>query len=248
MGFSISLAVAVFACAFAAALCGSIIRGRLPRHHITREALDAINQILALIATIAAVVFGMLISSAQESHIQRQGQMSAIAAEYVELDRLLLVYGAETRNVRVVLRTVLERVVDVIEEPKHPGRRAKLGGEAAALIAAIDRLQPQTDAQRFVKTKAFEVTASLRGRRALFEESAGASTSSLVMFILVSWVTLLFFGFGIFVRANPTVLTAFFIGALTLSSAIFLIRELDRSDNIASPLREATNQLFKEAS
>lgn len=46
--------------------------------------------------------------------------------------------------------------------------------------------------------------------------------------VLVFWISVLFAGFGLFARANATVIVAFLIGALSVSSAIFLILELDR--------------------
>ena len=45
--------------------------------------------------------------------------------------------------------------------------------------------------------------------------------------ILVSWTTLLFFGFGLLARLNAPAVFTLAIGALSVASAIFLILELD---------------------
>jgi uncharacterized membrane protein len=46
---------------------------------------------------------------------------------------------------------------------------------------------------------------------------------------LVFWLRLIFASFGLFAPKNATVMAAFLVCALSVSSAIFLILELDRS-------------------
>jgi hypothetical protein len=48
-----------------------------------------------------------------------------------------------------------------------------------------------------------------------------------MLFALMSWLTVLFFGFGLFSRFNATVAGALFVGALAFSGAIFLIIEMN---------------------
>ena len=66
--------------------------------------------------------------------------------------------------------------------------------------------------------------------------------------VLVFWISTLFVGFGLFARINATVIAAFLIGALLVSSSIFLILEMNEpyrgmtriSD---APLRQALAQI-----
>ncbi|MGH6840177.1 MAG: hypothetical protein ACREDT_15580 [Methylocella sp.] len=44
--------------------------------------------------------------------------------------------------------------------------------------------------------------------------------------VLVFWIAMLFMGFGLFARGNATVIVALLIGALSVSSAIFVILDL----------------------
>ncbi len=46
--------------------------------------------------------------------------------------------------------------------------------------------------------------------------------------VLIFWLSVLFLGFGLMTRLNPTVVTAMLVGALSVSCALFLIIELDR--------------------
>jgi hypothetical protein len=66
--------------------------------------------------------------------------------------------------------------------------------------------------------------------------------------VLVFWLGIIFASFGLFAPRNGTVIAAFFVCALSVSGAIFLILELDRSFEgvlqvSGAPLRAALAQL-----
>ncbi|MGH6869663.1 MAG: hypothetical protein ACREDA_12505 [Methylocella sp.] len=66
--------------------------------------------------------------------------------------------------------------------------------------------------------------------------------------VLVFWISMLFVGFGLFARANATVIVALLIGVLSVSSAIFLILELNHPylglmRISGAPLRNALAQI-----
>ena len=56
----------------------------------------------------------------------------------------------------------------------------------------------------------------------------GGSISLPFLVVLVSWLVLLFVGFGLLTRINGTVITALLVGALSVAGAIFLVLELDK--------------------
>ena len=57
-----------------------------------------------LIATIIALVLGLLIASAKSSFEAQSGQVKQMTANAILLDRILAKYGDETRGVREELR------------------------------------------------------------------------------------------------------------------------------------------------
>ena len=69
----------VFTCTFGAAILGILLRARLPAHHLDGDSKDSVKLVIGLIATMAALVLGLLISSAhtaydaQEAEIQQLG-------------------------------------------------------------------------------------------------------------------------------------------------------------------------------
>ena len=96
---------------------------------------------IALIATMAALVLGLLIASAKSTYDTRRGQLLQVSADVILLDRLLANYGPETKE----LRAMLQRSVTVALEqfwpengnqPVNAATRAKL-----SKILGIRRLE-----------------------------------------------------------------------------------------------------------
>ncbi len=227
----LALALVIFACTFAAALLGMALRKRLPDDHLTENSKDVIQLIMGLVATMAALVLGLLIASANSSYQTESDEVQRASASIVELGSLLAHYGPEASESRQRLHEAVTAAAGKIwrtdaSKPKKPGP----GGvppEASAFYESIARLAPGTEAQRFIQKRALEIGSSLRQTRALLAEQMGSSLPWPFLTVLVVWISMLFLGFGLFARANTTVIAAFLTGALSVSSAIFLILELN---------------------
>jgi hypothetical protein len=92
------------ACAFGGALVGVVLRATLPKEHLTTETQDVVKLGMALIATMTALVLGLLIASAKSTYDTRSNQLLEVSADIILLDRVLAHYGAETQNAREELR------------------------------------------------------------------------------------------------------------------------------------------------
>jgi hypothetical protein len=71
-----------------------------------------------------------------------------------------------------------------------------------------------------------QILTEMANTRRLMAAQAGGSLSWPFFVVLVFWLVVLFLGFGLFARFNATVLAAFFIGAISVAGAIFLILEM----------------------
>ena len=58
--------------------------------------------------------------------------------------------------------------------------------------------------------------------------NTGTSISTPLLVVVVCWLAILFFRFGLFAPANGTVIAALMVAALSVAGAIFLILELDQ--------------------
>ena len=104
----------VFVCVLGGALLGMFLGGVLPKHHLSGDSKDSIKVAMAMIATLAALVVGLLIASAKSSFDGKDSEMKGAAAHILLLDRTLAEYGPETREIRDLLRqTVAQRISQI---------------------------------------------------------------------------------------------------------------------------------------
>src|SRR5262245_56276561 len=106
-----AVAAVVFACLTAAVALGRIMSVRLDERHLSSESRDTVKLALGLVATLAALLLGLLVSSAKESFDAERQQVNALAAKIATLDRVLTLYGSETADVRSQMRVVIEGAV-----------------------------------------------------------------------------------------------------------------------------------------
>src|SRR5471032_2073993 len=90
------------------------VRRILPDHHLSADSKEVVRLATALIATLAALVLGLLIASTRSSYDQTSGQITRMIADVVVLDRLLDQYGPETTPLRQALRDSITPTVNAI--------------------------------------------------------------------------------------------------------------------------------------
>src|SRR5206468_5814843 len=72
--YTLSLHDALPICGTAGALLGMLLRSRLPEHHLSADSRDVVKLAMGVVATMTALVLGMLVASAKTSFdAQRQG-------------------------------------------------------------------------------------------------------------------------------------------------------------------------------
>jgi hypothetical protein len=247
------VAAIVFVCIVAGALLGMALRGRLPAHHLSEESKDVVRLCTGLVATMAALVLGLLVASAKGSYDTQRDGLDEIAANITMLDIVLQQYGPPAQEARASLRRVVAGAMarlfpaDAAQEPTLGATETTAGGKA--LHAQLLALTPADDMQRALKTQALQIGAELARRRLLLvAQHQSTAISGAFLVILTSWLVVLFASFGLFAPRNGTVVAALLISALSVSGAIFLILELDQPFEgliqiSSAPLRAAFAQL-----
>ncbi|WP_431269655.1 hypothetical protein [Dankookia sp. P2] len=83
---------------------------------------DAVKLVMGLVATMSALVLGLLISVTQTAYRTQSDELALLAANIVALDRVLLHYGPEAAPLRAMLRQgVAEEALHVLEQRKAGG-------------------------------------------------------------------------------------------------------------------------------
>ena len=225
---AITIALIVLACVGIGAALGSFLRKRLPANHLSPESLDAVKLGTGLVATMSALVLGLLISSAKASYDAMSSEMTQMSARVVFLDRILALYGPETKEARDLLRAALVRTRDRIW-PQEGAGPSQLGAPATGMetmLGKIQALSPKDDVQRSLRSQALSIGFGLGETRWLFYEQSVPSVPTPMLVILVFWLTVIFIGFGLFAPRNGTVIASLFFAGLSVSGAIFLIMQM----------------------
>ena len=247
---SITTSGIVFACVFGAAVLGILLRDTLPDHHTSADSKETVKLGMGLVATMSALVLGLLVSSAKSFYDAQSAEVTEMSSEVVMLDRVLAHYGPEGKEVRDLLRGV---VVGNLDSIWPQGRRQTSAGapptaESDVVFEKIQDLSPTDNKQRSLKAQALSMTISLGQTRWLMYAQGAASVSKPMLGVLVFWLVALFVSFGLFAPRNATVITALFVAGLSVSGAIFLILEMYKPyggliEVSSAPLRTALMHL-----
>ena len=104
-------ALIVFGCLVGAVLLGRTLRRLLPEEHLTADSRDTIKLAMGLVATMAALVLGLLVSSAKGSYDTERSEVIQMAAKVAFLDRVLAIYGPEAAEARTRFHEAVKEAV-----------------------------------------------------------------------------------------------------------------------------------------
>jgi hypothetical protein len=149
--------VIVFVSASGSVMAGLYLRKVLPAHHLSEESAGVVRLATGLIATMAALVLGLLISSAKGSFDTASSELVDTAAHVVRLDRVLAKYGPETKPVRDALRQIYASMVATLASD-DPSRLARMDDPESVRRAEdfqrlVEGLSPQDAIQAGFKPK-----------------------------------------------------------------------------------------------
>jgi hypothetical protein len=244
----------VFACVFGGAILGSALRSVLPTHHLAEDSKDIIKLAIGLIATLTALVLGLLVGSVKNSFDAKNEDVRRIASNLVLLDRVMAQYGPAAQPARDLLRETASLRHDALSKSKITTSRPTEGTVATAGIEGVQKMLrelPTTSrAEELLQLRALAVSGDLAQTRWLLAENFESSIPTPFLVVVVSWLVIIFMSFGLFAPSNGTVLTALFVCALSVSGALFLILEMDAAFGgvikvSLAPLTDAVGRLGK---
>ena len=229
----IATASIVLACVSGGALFGMFLRRVLPEDHLNNDTKDVVKLGTGIVATMAALVLGLLIASAKSQYDAQRDGLDQISAKFILVDAALAQYGPEAAGARDLLRHTVASALNRIW-PQDTSQTSTLtatdttaGGRA--IYDLVQKLSPQNDMQRRLQSQALQLLQELAQTRWLLAAQLESRTVPLpFLMILIFWLTVLFASFGLFSPRNATAAGALFVCALSVSAAIFLFLELGR--------------------
>jgi Protein of unknown function (DUF4239) len=249
---SLTIALISAACIFGGALLGLSLQGLLPERHLRDTSKDTVKVAAGMIATLSALVLGLLVGSAKSSFDTTNNAIIQNSAKIILLDRVLAAYGPETKDAREQLRRAAVAGIEMFwpeEKKEGSGMTGFERANAMEMIQAkLRQLTPATDAQRKLQSQADQISGDLLQARWLLIEQAQSALPLPFLVVLLFWLTMLHLSFGLFAPRNWTVFTVLLISALSVSGAIFIILEMNHPLQgmikvSSAPMRKALEHL-----
>ncbi|MDL2408667.1 hypothetical protein PY650_24090 [Rhizobium calliandrae] len=239
----IQLALVAFGLLGASAALGFFLRQRLSDQHLSDHNIEALRLVTGLLVTFTALVLSLLLASVKASFDTTDRDRRMYAASLAAFDQCLQGYGAETAAMRAVLREYTAGVIASTwpDEEKPTGvvlpdlaGVARVGEDRTlkALITGVGlslaALDPK-DAFHQNQLAACRLSFDdvMHRREAVIEDAQG-TMSGLFSRVLMFWLMLVFISFGLQARHNRFTVVAIGIGALAISTVIFVIADLDK--------------------
>jgi hypothetical protein len=223
---------------------GLFIRPLLSERHRSREVIEFVQLVVAMLMTFAALVLGLLTSSVKSSFDKVGTDLRGLAVQLIQLDRSLREWGAETQPTRELLRAYTAAAIATTwtREPRPPGNyyptevpteggsyleSSVMGDMLAHIELDIRELEPRDPMHRRLATTCIVQFERLMQTRWRLVEEAGSSISTPFYVVLVFWLAIVFGSFGLNAPRSGLSYTTIALGGISIASAIFVILELD---------------------
>jgi hypothetical protein len=224
-------AFVVAAVVFVSGMAGLAFHAWQPRKdEQVGETRDLINRLTGLVATLSALVLGLLVASANNFYNTQKTGLETVSARVLELDGVLRRYGPDAQPARDLLKDLVTGSYERVWE----GDNGTLRMPTVEAVARMDTMfyalnalrEAAPDSRKYLMAKAGDLATSINDQRLQMSLQLNNSISWPFMTILIAWASLLFFGFGILARVNRASVAGLAVGAVSVASAIFLIVEL----------------------
>jgi Protein of unknown function (DUF4239) len=211
-------------------LLGRWIRRLLPDDHLSADSRDTVKLAMGLVATMTALLLGLLVSSAKGTYDIQRAEVIQMAAKVSLLNRVLSIYGSEAAVARGELRDMVADTIHRVwpDDAGLPGQLSLNVPKGDALFYALQGLVSSNDAQRSLKAEASSLTMSLAEIRVLMLAQQVPSIPHPVLIMVGCWLLIIFLYFSLLAPPNATTVLSLAAAAVSVAGAMFLIMELDQ--------------------
>jgi hypothetical protein len=215
----------------------------LAEHHRSRDTVDSMRLVLGMLVTFAAIVLGLLTSSAKGHFDTHGSNLQSYSTDLISLDQRLREYGPGADPIRAILRSyTAAAIADTWPEIARPAGTypsniqsfdpgSLEGISLGEMLLQMDRMIARLDQtgplkQELVPMLAQRMQQTLQDRWNLV--ASGQPTISWpFLSVMVLWLLLIFAIFGLSSPANAVMYAAIALAAISLSVALWLILDFD---------------------
>ena len=212
----------IIALVILAGSCGGLLltmrlRHRLPPHHQEDATRDLIKIATGMMATLVALILGLLVSSAKTTFDTATAEVTQSGAQIIALDRTLRNYGPEAQPLRELLRSNLAGSIARVW-PGRVGHGGSVNRDDSSVLdefgEAIRKVSPQNQVQTHLQARAIDQAGELSRARWLLFEQMQNPLPQVFLIVLGFWLIQLFVGLVVTARyeglpGNPQVVVKF---------------------------------------
>ena len=227
----ISIATFCLLVMLAAAGVGMLLRRVLPDHHTDDKSLDAVIRAIGLVVTLTALVLGFFVNSARAYYDGVSEELKKIGADLSVVDRTLQRYGPEADAARTMLFQSAGSAVRLLWPDATPTLPTlESGGPFSGLAQLEDLIRelPAPDTRRQqLRQQALGTVVDVEREALLLGEMSSSRLQPSLMLMLLSWLMVIYLGFGLVWPRSGTALAALALSSAACAGAILMILELD---------------------
>jgi hypothetical protein len=224
-----------------ATLLGLFSKTRPPSEHLQDDTSIVVRLVGNLFVVMTSLVLGLMLNSAKNTLDTNNRNLRTLATEIILLDRVMRGLGPEADDARRHLLGYLQislHEANILEE--SPDAEASLDAAGTSL-----RAMRVSDRQKVALwNDARQIYRQVVEQRWVAIDASGGTIPMPLIILLILWLAIIFASFGYRVPPNATVTASFFLAALLISAALYLIVDMDTA---TTGMIQASNAPFQRA-
>lgn len=225
----IATAGIAFGLIVAGIIVGTLVRAKMPEHHLTGDSKEVIRLATALVGTLTGLVLALMFAATRASFEHTSASVSRLAVSFSELDEVLDDYGPAALPIRKRLRADLQPLMDSIwqDDAVAAGRPAvSRRSHASSAQTMIRELEPKNASQTSLQLRALQIMSDISQTRLALLAQPPDSVSTPFIVVVVLWLAFIFTTFAMSSKPNVTLAVVLGVCILSASGALYLILEL----------------------
>jgi len=199
---------------------------RLLSRHVQDDTKSVVRLVTNLFVVMTSLLLSLMLNSAKNTLETNNRNIRALATELILLDRTLRALGSETEDVRRDLVEYVQAELNEwhdnpLEDKPHLEARVEAAGTRLKAIRFSDQQ----------KVDIWHDALALHGQVVrlgwVLADASGGTIPTPLIIMLILWLAVIFAGFGYGAPRNAITMASFFLAALLIGAALYLIVDMD---------------------
>ncbi len=224
---SLHVTLAAFAVIYGGALLGFLAKHLLSEHHLTSQSQDSVKVATGVVASMTALVLGLLVASAKSGFDARAAEARTFVINLSLLDRSMRLYQPPLAVERQDLANFAKAMRRQMWDENTNVSDAEVLSQLDQVRNKFRTLDPQTMLDKSLKDRYMSLSDTLiLAADELLQ--LDESTIPIQMVVIVDgWLAVTFFAFALFAPFNAVSGASFGVGAAAIAMALFMIIEMN---------------------